>query len=74
MRGRILAVALYLGTATLSGCSGVGDREVLAIEETKTYHRNTCPPVRMAKTTPMTVSQADALHYTPCPVCKPNLR
>lgn len=74
MRCRILAVALSLVTATLSGCSGGGDREVLAIEETKTYHRDTCPPVHMAKTIPMTVRQADALQYTPCPVCKPNLR
>lgn len=74
MRGRILAAALYLLTPALSGCSGGGDREVLAIEETKTYHRNTCPPVHMARTIPMTVSQADSLHYTPCPVCKPNLR
>ncbi len=76
-RGRILAVVCFLFMATapvLSGCSGSSEQEVLAIERTRTYHRETCRVVRMAKTIPMTVAQASALHFAPCPACKPNLR
>lgn len=75
--GRTLAAVslLVMSTAAvLSGCSGSSEPEVLAIKRTRTYHRETCSVVRMAKTTPMTLAQANAFHFTPCPACKPNLR
>ncbi len=73
---RAAAVACFLfasGAVALSGCSGSG-QEVLAIERTRTYHRESCPVVRMAKTVTMTLAQASALNFTPCPACKPNLQ
>ncbi len=76
-RARVIVIGGFLlpaGLAAVSGCSHSGEREVLAIERTKTYHRSTCPPVHMAKTVLMTVSQADTLHLVPCPVCAPNRR
>jgi hypothetical protein len=66
------AVCLFV-FIVLSGCSGTGDKGVLAIERTGTYHRSECPPVHMARTLLMTLDEAKALHLKRCPVCKPDL-
>jgi hypothetical protein len=66
------AVCLFV-FILLSGCSGTGYKEVLAIERTGTYHRSECPPVHMARTLLMSPDEAKALHLKPCPVCKPDL-
>ena len=73
-RGRpllLLFIVLFAGTVMMCGCQSSGPAEVLAIEKTRMYHRKTCPPVHMARTVSMTISQARALHYSPCPICKP---
>lgn len=70
----LVRFVLAAGAVAASGCLASGDRDVLAIERTKTYHTHACPPVHMAKTVSMTAARADALHFIPCPVCKPNLR
>ena len=64
-----IAAALSL----LVGCSAnLKPHEVLVIKKTNTYHREGCPPTNMAKTTIMTVEEAKAEKYKPCPVCKPD--
>ena len=55
-----------------SGCGGARAREVAVIEKTRTYHREECAPVRMAKTEEMTITEAKARNFTPCPICKPD--
>ena len=55
-----------------AGCSGSPEREVVVIRKTGTYHRADCPPVHMAKTMVMAVSEARAAHFKPCTVCKPD--
>jgi hypothetical protein len=65
----VLAVSLFLGMA---GCNSAHVREVVAIEKTRTYHREQCPPVAMAKTEVMTISEARARQLRACPVCKPD--
>ena len=55
----------------LLGCSKtLGKNDVLVIKKTNTYHRENCPPVNMAKTTVMTVAEAKADNYKPCPAFK----
>lgn len=64
---------ILLGSITLlSGCTGRKEKEVIAIEKTKTYHREGCPPVNMAKTKFVTIAEAKAEHLKPCPTCKPD--
>lgn len=53
-------------------CGGVEGTEVIAIEKTKTYHRDGCPPVHMAKTLTMSLKEAKEEKLTPCPLCQPD--
>ena len=74
MRALAFACAFIAASGTTTGCSAGPEREVLAITWTKTYHTRECPPVHMAKTVRMTAARAEALHYAPCPVCRPGRR
>ena len=54
------------------GCGGAHVREVAVIEKTRTYHRDDCAPVHMARVEEMTVAEAKAKNFRPCPICKPD--
>jgi len=71
------AVAVFAATALLlaaaaGGCTPGGAHDILAIPMTHSYHRPTCRRVMMARTERMTVGEARAAGYQPCPVCKPD--
>jgi hypothetical protein len=65
----IITIFLIAASSSIfTGCSRTLDKnEVIVIKKTDTYHKVTCPPVNMAKTTIMTVAEAKADHYKPCP-------
>jgi len=65
-----LAVSCLL--LALGSCGNAHIHEVYAIEATKTYHRENCAPVHMAKAECMTIAEAKARNFKPCPVCKPD--
>jgi len=68
-RGLLTVSCMLIG---LAGCGGAHAHEVAAIEMTKTYHRQECTPVHMAKAEEMTVNEAKARNFKPCPICKPD--
>ena len=57
---------------TFPGCAGSKERNVVVIARTNTYHRENCARVRMAHTRTMTVEEARALNFEPCPGCHPD--
>ena len=65
----MIVCSLMIGAA---GCGATHSHEVMAIEKTKMYHREECPPVHMAKAEEMTVSEARARKFKPCPICNPD--
>lgn len=69
LRGLLTVSCMLIGFA---GCGSAHGREVMVIGKTRTYHRQECAPVHMAKAEEMTVSEAKARHFKPCPVCKPD--
>lgn len=68
--GELLLLACML--IVLHGCGRAHVREVAVIEKTRTYHREDCAPVHMAKAEEMTVAEAKAKNFKPCPICKPD--
>ncbi|HTP80252.1 MAG TPA: hypothetical protein VMM57_07605 [Bacteroidota bacterium] len=71
-RMRFVTLVLVLAGTALLSCTVSPKKSVVAIDKTKTYHRENCPPVHMAKTTVMTAGEARRLNYKPCPICKPD--
>jgi hypothetical protein len=72
MNGRptwLMACCLFIA---IVGCGGAHEREVLVIEKTKTYHREGCPPVQMAKAEEMTLSEARRRDFKACLICTPD--
>ena len=66
-----IKVSVSLGVVLfVSGCSNRTGEYVYVIEKTKTYHKKTCAPVKMAQTVVMTETDARRLHYHPCPACE----
>ena len=47
------------------------ENEVVVIEKTNSYHRDTCARVHMARTKNASLDEAAARHLKPCPYCKP---
>ena len=68
----IVTCAYLLMAFCLPACSGGKKDNVVVIEKTRTYHREACPPVHMAKTQEMTLNQAKGQNLRPCTVCKPD--
>ena len=66
LRGLLTVSCMLIGFA---GCGSAQGHEVMVIEKTKSYHRPECPPVHMARIQEMTVNEAKARHFTPCPIC-----
>ena len=66
--GAGLALAVVLIGA---GCTRHSPEHVLAIPKTMSYHRDTCARINMARTASMTVTEALAAGYHPCPLCRP---
>jgi len=64
IRGAMAAMACAV--LTVAGCSRT------PTEKTRTYHREECPPVHMAKGEEMTPAEARARNFRPCPTCKPD--
>ena len=73
MRRNLFLIVLGGCLLIVIGCSkNLKPHEVLVIKKTNTYHREGCPPTKMAKTTVMTVAEAKAENYKPCTGCKPD--
>jgi hypothetical protein len=72
MNGRQVWLMACCLSIAISGCGGAHERKVLVIEKTKTYHREGCPPVQMAKTEEVTLSEAKAMKFKACPICTPD--
>ena len=68
-KARLLALICLL---CFPGCAGSGERNVVVIARTNTYHKENCARVRMAHTRMITVDEARALNYEPCPGCHPD--
>lgn len=68
-RAPLYVCALFL--LLLLGCRSA-DRNVVVIEETRTYHLASCPRTKMANTEIMTIAEARSLHYRPCSACRPD--
>jgi hypothetical protein len=64
-------VALVVLAAATTGCTRRSADRVLVIQRTMSYHRDTCARVNMARTQAMTVAEARAAGYRPCPLCEP---
>jgi hypothetical protein len=67
-----LILLLAHACAGFCGCSGPHGRDVIVIQKTRTYHRAVCPPVNMARTTVVTVEEAQAMELRSCPLCQPD--
>jgi uncharacterized protein YcfL len=52
----------------LSGCSAHNDN-VVVITDTKSYHKEDCPQIKMARTEYMTIDSARKRGMEPCPGC-----
>ena len=72
MKKFLVLTFVVLGVSA-GGCSGNNRNDVIVIKKTGTYHRSQCPPVRMARTTVMTVAEAQQKKIKPCPACVKNL-
>jgi methylphosphotriester-DNA--protein-cysteine methyltransferase len=73
VRNFILLLLICMAAAVQSGCSDhLKKGDVVVIAKTNTYHREGCPPTNMAKTKIMTIAEAKAENYKPCPGCKPD--
>jgi len=73
MRRNLFFIALAGSLSIAIGCSShLKPHEVLVIKKTNTYHREGCPPTKMAKTVVMTAAEAKAENYKPCTGCKPD--
>jgi len=62
---------LLMTVILAAGCRD-HSQDVVVIEKTGSYHTEECPRVKMAYTEIMPLSQAVALHFKPCPKCKPH--
>ena len=61
-----------LGMFVFPACGLSHRDEVVVIGKTRSYHRPECSRVMMAKTAWLSFDGAEAIHYTPCPYCKPH--
>ena len=66
---RHLAIGIVL-MISLADCSPPPEPRVLAIEKTKSYHTAGCARVHMARTENMSVKEAQARRFHPCPDCR----
>ncbi len=72
MSRRFLLILIACALLPLAGCTRSSPRAVAAIARTRSYHREECRRVFMARTVVMTAHEAVARHYAPCPICKPD--
>ena len=68
--GATLAALVFL--LSFPGCAGSRERSVVVVEKTSIYHKENCARVKMAHTRTMTLEEARALNYEPCPWCHPD--
>ena len=71
VRQHILFLFLLFLVILFAGC-GHKDQEVVAVEETRSYHLAQCAKVAMAKTVAISRAEAERRQLHPCPYCNPD--
>lgn len=56
----------------LAGCRHTNHQDLVAVEETQSYHLAQCGKITMAKATAISREEAIRKQLHPCPYCKPD--
>ncbi len=64
-------LAILLTCLIFNACQSKPNDTVVVVDKTKIFHRSSCPRVSMANTRIMSIQDALALHFKPCPDCRP---
>ncbi len=67
MRGYSIIVVILFFCVT--GCPSSNENDVVVIRDTKSYHKDGCPPTVMARTERMPKDSALQQGMNPCPNC-----